>query len=186
MCTAGRRTPGIHAHAPVARRPVELYKGYALITLRYAPIQFFGFARARVYSKRRQIARIETKACCAARLPRRKKFLFLFLHRRAFRCFRADDCTFAFPSRDHDTTRGDLTETPSRRFLPRSFDLSLSNRYVSAKTSPQFSVEALIFHIYIIRVYTLYAQKLFKETRAIPRSSHLAASCRGKMFISSM
>ena len=59
---------------------VEFYKGYALITLRYAPIRLSGFARARMHSKRRQVSRIETKACRAARLPRREKFLFTNMH----------------------------------------------------------------------------------------------------------
>lgn len=76
-----------HAHARVpsprrsarrvASRRVALHKGYALISVRYAPLRFSGFARvhASEHSKRRQLSRARDKGVFAWAHLRHEEFL---------------------------------------------------------------------------------------------------------------
>lgn len=61
----------------VASRRVALHKGYALISVRYAPLRFSGFARvhASEHSKRRQLSRARDKGVFAWAHLRHEEFL---------------------------------------------------------------------------------------------------------------
>lgn len=111
----GEDTRYIHAHATVARHVELRRKGYALITLRYAPYSSpVSRAAASNHIQNGGKSRIETKACSGAPSP---PPLSLSLDERnsySPTCIPAsshqDDSTFAFPLRE-----AEACATPLRR-----------------------------------------------------------------------
>lgn len=159
---------------------LSLYKGYALITLRYAPMRFSGFARGRIQNGgRSQKSRQRRVSGGAPSLTSREKILYFTLSLlRTFTysfertyvyitmCFRADDWTVFLPRarqiRAKSQSITDLVLFISSSYTEDWFLLNRTSNSLLTMFSTRFSPS-----VTILLAQYLAAWKP-KETRASP------------------